>query len=270
MKILNILLIVVSFASCSKNIKDNQKHLINLNTESADAWFDCRYKHYSNCKKASENTIGGKIATLSYSTFGKPLEQPPVKDAKPVQQFIDSIKTWNLDLIYKDVLLYFPDKLINIDTVKIFIVANGHPYGDAYVRPVIINGDNVSISKEKGKHVIILNALRITSLYKGTPKKQAKTVLGIVKHEIFHIIFAHYLKIAEWDNTYTTSIEELKMILLNEGIAHFVDEKDNLEKNGFPEDKAKASIHALNNALVQFNSSLIDSEELLKKANQGS
>ena len=140
-------------------------------------------------------------------------------------------------------------------TAHAYVVGNGHGWGDAYVRD----------------GVMLLNAVLIAAQYQGAASEQAAGALGVLRHETFHVLFDAYRKTApQWRVWPTDALSKLKMIVLDEGLGHYADREHELDANGFPPERAGASIARL--ADVASTIAQADEQQaaaLLQEAHQG-
>lgn len=154
------------------------------------------------------------------------------------------------------------------------VVANGHPWGDAYVREVDGAGDDVRMS-DAGEPVIILNALLIASGYGETAAEQARSAFGVLAHELFHVLFRRYReRDLAWSRVArgASPRQELQVLVLDEGVAHFIDREQELLRDGFPPERAGAALVALGQAwerLGHVAAGSAEAGEILDAANRG-
>jgi hypothetical protein len=240
----------------------------------ADAWLECARTtaDLQVCETASAATPGGRVAVLSNATFGSgtpPVPVPPRKES--VEALVAQMKNWP-DARAR-AARFLPTR-VGGGPLRVFVVANGHPWGDAYVRGVQGDGDSARLS-DAGEPVIILNALLIASGYRGTASAQAQSAFGVLSHELFHALFRRYRSHdPAWSRVAreTSPRHELQVLVLNEGVAHFVHREQELLRDGFPPDRAGASLVALGNAWQRLEHVAVESaeaEEILRSANQG-
>lgn len=238
-----------------------------------DAWLRCARAaaERSACARESAGTRGGHIATLSMATFGD--ETPPVvtPSRQAVEALVDRMKAWPDALSLAD--RFLPAR-VGGGPLQVFVVANGHPWGDAYVRRVDARGGAVRLD-DAGEPVVILNALLIASGYGGDAAEQATSAFGVLSHELFHALFRRYrAKDPAWAKLpgVLPPRQALQVIVLDEGVAHFVDRADQLLREGFPRPRADAALAALARADERLAGAPIasaEAEELLRAANQG-
>jgi hypothetical protein len=84
----------------------------------------------------------------------------------------------------------------------------------------------------------------------------------VLSHEIFHALFRRYRDRAPaWARlAHDTSLDTaLQILVLNEGIAHFVGRRERLAREGFPVDKATANLAALANAREHLDAKVLTS-----------
>lgn len=106
---------------------------------------------------------------------------------------------------------------LEIDT---YLMPIGHPYGDALVRPA------------NGKSVIIFN-LAAFIRYGANNEERLQVISRILEHEIFHICFDQlYITSPYWAEyrSNLTQLNEAKVLILNEGVAHFIADRRQVER----------------------------------------
>lgn len=99
--------------------------------------------------------------------------------------------------------------------------------------------------------MIVLNALAIAAGYPGPAERQAVSALGVVRHETFHALFARYRRTAPtWRRSSSSSpVQELMLLVLNEGVAHFADRRRWLLEHGLPKERGTRALERLARAL---------------------
>jgi len=247
-----------------------------LDFTGVDAWLACLHRTPGDvpaCGHAAQQTTGGTIARMAEATFGK--EPPPAipsVSADRVAQLVDEMRAWHPDSIIAEVQGYLPQP---VDArIGAHVVANGHPWGDAYVRAVKQGVTGPALSPD-GEPVILFNAVVIAATYPGTPEEQAADALEVLKHEAFHALFHKYRESApSWRKLpqHLDPAEQLLLTVLDEGIAHFVGDRSRLLKEGFPSERGKNAVGGLDAAMQRLRAlpaSSSESEALLQSANQG-
>jgi len=124
---------------------------------------------------------------------------------------------------------YFPADFMPSSRYNIFFTATGWQWGDAMTFNYIQEGDKL-ITSQKGTPAIIFNLTIITSTYGETIDKQVASFKKVINHELFHALFDEYIT----DKNYYTpdQIEsETLFMLMNEGIAHYIADRDYLKAN---------------------------------------
>jgi hypothetical protein len=238
-----------------------------LDTAAVDAWLSCRGEAApsSACSERSGRTTGGRIAELSRGSFvsaGDRQHDPPLDR---VAGLVLAMKTWRLSRTVRGVAALLPRPTPG--RYRIFVVANGHPIGDAYVRRVVFRGEIPTLARA-GEPVIVLNALAIAAGYRGTPADQARSALGVVQHELFHALYARSGLV----RPAKTVAARLLQLVLNEGVAHFADRRRRLQIEGFPADRANTALTSLAAALVRAEKlkvGSIEARQLLGRAGEG-
>lgn len=265
------------FAACAHGVQGGpasqkpSRLKVVMDFGAVDAWLACRRagSDTGTCEAASAATTGGQIGHLARDTFGSgdpPTVPNPTSEA--VAQLVEAMKTW--PDVSAQVQRFFPKPVSG--TIKVFVVANGHPWGDAYVRTATQDGANCRLAPD-GEPVAVLNAVLIAGGYRGTPPEQASSALGVLRHEVFHVILNWYRRAERaWARlAQPTAAEELALLVLNEGIAHFVDRETDLLAGGFDLARGSAALTRLAEAARRLENQAGEQEsgEILSSANQG-
>jgi putative zinc-dependent peptidase DUF5700 len=276
-----LLSVVVACCSCTQRSRTTEapsaavdEARVVVDFAGVDAWLACARTtaDLRVCEAASAATPGGRVGVLSTATFGLETPPTPVPPTKAsVEALVAQMKMWP-DALAR-AARFLPTR-VGGGPLRVFVVANGHPWGDAYVRGVQGNGDAARLS-DTGEPTIILNASLIASGYPGTVMEQAESALGVLSHELFHAVFRRYRSgDPGWARVAhdTSPRHELQVLVLDEGVAHFVDRESELMRDGFPPERARASLVALGNAWQRLESVAAESAEagkILSSANQG-
>lgn len=191
---------------------------------------------------------------------------------------LQKIKTERIeDMITERALVYIPTDYLITTKCKIYFVLTGWEWGDAYVCNIREQYGKYTISDE-GEPSIVINLSLISKLYGQTVEEQLKVLNGILSHEIFHFLFANYKKQSPMYNSGVDSsgIGKLFEVLLNEGIAHYIDKKSVLllEYGTNPKfaEEEKQNIDRLNESFLQLAGNNLNEAqklELLRKASVG-
>jgi len=263
----------VATATVARVLPEGGLPTIAIDFTSADAWLACRRSAAATettCEQASEGTPGGVLARAAADTFGPGRPPSSWPQAEPVQALVDAMRSW--PDVASSVASYLPAPVNG--TIRIFVVANGDPRGDAYVRTALVEGVRSRLDDD-GEPVVILNALSIASEYPGTPREQATDALGVVRHESFHVMFRWYRRANPvWKSLPATLTpeQELLMIALDEGIAHYIDRQGTLKTEGFPAERSQTAVTRFEDAdrrLTHLAPGSPEARELLRTANQG-
>ncbi|MCK4259442.1 MAG: hypothetical protein KAX49_10715 [Halanaerobiales bacterium] len=162
---------------------------------------------------------------------------PPIseiKDSKILEEYYSymsfiSNKAEIEDLALKiqslpgNILLSTVRELFDITTTEnmdIYLLPIGLSIGDAYVRDV------------DGNSVIFINLTSIIRYYGKNNDERLKNLIPVIEHEVFHVLFARLCTQSDyWDNYFKniTHYEDAKLLILNEGIAHFIADKNRID-----------------------------------------
>lgn len=218
---------------------------------------------------ASAATEGGQMAEAAWSSFGAP---PPENPATPrpadLAAFLSALKGRDLPSLERDVASLFPS--MAGPAVQIKVVANGHPWGDMYVRRFKVTQGRIS-EDENGKPAILLNACLVAGPnYGATPEEQADHALDVLRHEVFHLYFDAYRagRSGGKKGPDLKPAEDLLLTTQNEGIAHFLADRKRLHAEGFPPHRGEKALKDLEEALAAIRGNRIGADQL-QNANEG-
>lgn len=186
-----------------------------------DAWLACQQATRGDCARSGMDTAGWQIADDAVATFGPPpVDETAPPDAAAVAALVTQMRGWS-DMV-DELRPYLPDVVGG--PVRIFVVANGHAWGDAYVRQVNTRDGRWRLS-EAGEPVAILNALRIAANYRDGPVEQAASARGVLRHEVFHVLSKRWRSAdPAWrEKRLASAVEDLQLTVLEEGAAHLMD-----------------------------------------------
>lgn len=238
--------------------------VLNIDFQAAEAWLSAP----AGMRDAvSSRTLGGRVAASALPTFG-PIPGYTSVTTEGVSQLLSEMKSWGSSPA--DLTGLFPN--LESAPIRVFVVATGHPNGDAYVRQVNFSPEGPELS-EAGEPVVILNANIIAQTYPGKAEDQARDALGVLRHEIFHVLYARYKMTPEGSSRKASLTPEgdLWELVLDEGIGHFLDMGTQFQKEGFPRERAETAVRRLIQAqrLLQDSPNSGMTETLLREANQG-
>ena len=131
--------------------------------------------------------------------------------------------------VYERVYTYFPYLDDNAANYNIYFSATGWQYGDAMTFNYNFENDQYKLSNN-GSSAIIFNLTLIASSYGETLDKQIRTFKNVMSHELFHAVLSDYNQnTLHWDNS--TIENNTLYFIFNEGIAHYISDKQNLIEN---------------------------------------
>lgn len=177
-----------------------------------------------------------------------------------------------------EIIPYFPLSSILDIKCNTYFVLTGWEWGDAYVRNIkkikgkckIVENDD-----EETQPAIIVNLTLVAKLYGDTPKKQYELITtDTIPHELFHFVLEKYKKKYYLDNKKDKSyIEHLVDLIQNEGIAHYINFKNELQNNYHKYKKYESdAFNQLKVAMEKLNKPSLNEEEkqkILMAANVG-
>lgn len=153
------------------------------------------------------------------------------------------------DAILKHVTNYLPVGYNPSQAYDIYLTATGWKWGDAMTFNYTKKNNKYIIS-ENGTPAIIFNLSIIASTYGKTVEEQILTFKKVLAHELFHAFLYEYIKDKEY---YAPAQIESKALfmLMNEGIAHFIADKDYIETNYTAlREREKASFSQFSDKLI--------------------
>jgi hypothetical protein len=173
-----------------------------------------------------------------------------------------------------EVAEYFPESM-DVD-VMVAVVGNGHGWGDMYTRPAPVDPSPADeASRLRGANAAVINAVLVAAQYGGLPAQQAASALGVLEHEMFHVLLHTYAqREATWQRwpEQPSAVQQLQWTVLDEGIAHFVDARAELIADGFPGERAETALQRLAEAATALERPDLEDaerEDLLRSAHQG-
>jgi hypothetical protein len=250
---------------------------VRFSLSGARKWLQCRQNGGApkTCAARSAQTRGGRIAVAARNTFGPKPRKTALPKTAAVEKLLASMSRWNLTAVVQEIGRFFPRPVRG--DITVYVVGNGHPYGDAYMRSVEWTpGAKQPRLSETGKPTVILNAVRIAAVYRGPATRRAAAALDVVRHESFHVLFQRFRGTASgWTkhNGNTTPVWPLLELLVNEGIAHFIGFRRRLTKSGFPLKRAKSPLTKIASLITKLQNkklSKLRRRDMLLEANTGS
>lgn len=243
-----LLTATLSFAGCRTGG-------VRIDFRAAHAYLACAESGETECAARSAATPGGQVAEAARASFGEePADRKPEAASSAVAGLVAEMKRWpDVGAAVSDWLPEPPR-----ESVQVYVVANGHGWGDAYTR-----------SATSGERVAILNAERIAAGYRGGAADQAASALGVLKHEVFHVMFRRYTAAEpRWRTLEGAGAEaDLAWLVVNEGVAHLVD-GEAARKPDFLL-KAAPALSRLSEAALALREGRGNPEEVLRGASQG-
>lgn len=134
------------------------------------------------------------------------------------------------DLLSGVSALFAPDG----EALVIHLLPVGHSYGDAYVHDV------------DGLPAIFVNLACVAKRYGQNNAERWQALLGVLEHEVFHVYFARLRARSGYWHQYQSSLtpaREAQLVLLDEGIGHFIGNRDRIPR--FLEERDGELRHAL-------------------------
>ena len=277
-QLLHLLLFTLIVGACATPAPQRRSRIeVHLDTEGADAWLSCLGRGWQApaCEQAAAGSGPGRLARQAEASFGPERPpMPPLPSADRVSELLEALRSWDMAEATGHVLEFLPEIVGGPTTI--LAVANGHPWGDAYVRRVrkAPEGGELEVADD-GEPTVFLNTLLIAGRYTGTPAQQAAKALGVVRHELFHVLFDRYRRASpRWAAARRSDLPEaeLAVIVLNEGVAHLVDRVAEFAARGFPLEKGARALQRLGTEaprLARLGPTSEEARALLRESAQG-
>lgn len=129
--------------------------------------------------------------------------------------------------VYGRVTRYFPHSYTIPRQYEVFFSATGWKWGDAMAFDYITKNAKIELAAN-GTPAMIFNLTLVSSLYGDTREKQLHVLENVMSHELFHAVFSDYIN-TNWNQWQPESMEDrLLYILINEGIAHYISDREKL------------------------------------------
>ena len=149
--------------------------------------------------------------------------------ADSLQYFQNIIVSKGFDEEISDrALLYFPDSFKPKHTYEIFLTPCGWKWGDAMQFTYSNTGDQYQLSSE-GTPAIIFNIRKVFEEYGNNNRDRIHVLKNVMAHEFFHILFQEFTS-TNWNIDTEDFCTAVLSLQINEGIAHYIAEKDRLNK----------------------------------------
>jgi hypothetical protein len=165
---------------------------------------------------------------------------------------------------FERVLRYFPENYTSPSIYDIFFTLVGWHWGDAMMFHYVYEDGKYSISND-GKTAIMFNLTLAVDFYGDNTLDQINQLGNVLAHELFHVIFSDYTKDnwSDWDNSNIKNF--MLWIMLNEGIAHYIADRDffwvNYDKDDGLKQREQQAFESLSNSVrIIFNSEYSDDE----------
>jgi len=252
---------------------------------------------FNECLSQLDATPGHQLSIAAMSTFGDRLPEQSFREMAAMRPFpedyqlaalarrrdrvadllagVESAKAASgaVDIVRE----FLPEAAMDAGAaipVDVYLVAVGHALGDAYIRYVVYDRGHWAIDANAGVPVILVNLTVVADTYPGDHEQVVKAIFSVLAHELFHCAFHRYLERALPDTEHIQGVERFLDILVDEGIAHYVDRVT--ENEGapwlFPRDRAAALMEQMEAAvsrLLACPSSARDIEEVIVAATTG-
>jgi|SRR6056297_546420 len=195
------------------------------------------------------------------------------KNRNDLKQTLSVVKNSDLSgKAYQRAIMYFPDHYAPSENFDVFFTLTGWKWGDAMTFHYIKKGDRYLVA-DTGKPAMLFNLTLAHKNYGSSLDQQIKTLQDVMAHELFHAIFSGYNK-ETWESPQMDKLSYATLkLMLNEGMAHYIAEKENLTKNYHKiqnlRDKEKEAFKILSNQADSMFNPDIDPEKRKKRILKG-
>ncbi len=259
---------VVKLLNWFENSKSKKTNEIASYTSCKVMEIICR--EYSETKPPAFKTVLKKfnpLDTLTGKGYGLREAYEKRSEIKELKNLLD--KT-NFNDFFNTVKYFFPKGYESTNNYNVFFTLTGWKWGDAMQFTYKIENEKITFPYD-GKPALIFNLTLINKNYGKTLDKKISSFSKVFAHELFHAMFSEYVK-KNWDDISEKKPKGfLKYTMLNEGIAHYIGEKESLKENYKTEfkDKEKAAFDTFSEKLKQINTSSIEDKEKRKIIRKG-
>ncbi|SDB86144.1 DUF5700 domain-containing putative Zn-dependent protease [Williamwhitmania taraxaci] len=123
--------------------------------------------------------------------------------------------------VYNRIGSYFPAGYTSPRSYEVYFTTVGWEWGDAMCISYTINNGKYSMA-ESGTPTVLFNVTNVCITYGNTLRERLTTFSNVLSHELFHAQLEDFRK-THWQDIEGDSITyEALLIILNEGVAHFV------------------------------------------------
>lgn len=190
-------------------------------------------------------------------------------EIKVLQDSLQSIN-WAESIFHKS-MAFFPKHFNSSGDYKVFLCFTGWEWGDAMQFQYVME-DGKGVLCEEGSPAILVNLAIVNDNYGTSCQQKIKTLTEVMAHELFHVLFYEYVQ-KHWSKKEAEGIvEELKYLMMNEGIAHYIAEKDYLLQvygtDPLCEKEKSAFQQLISNQAIMGDASLPE-EERIQALNKG-
>lgn len=167
-------------------------------------------------------------------SVGTYLLNDALKNKIKIAELLNKIKSSDFsDDVFRWVIEYFPKNYAPPRNYEVFLTATGWKWGDAMSFSYIAK-DGKYVVSDTGKPAIIFNLTLVCMTYGNTMSEQMDALKDVMSHELFHAIFADYIK-SNWQFIGNNTL----YMMLNEGLAHYISDGKLLQKNYNKDEKLK-------------------------------
>jgi hypothetical protein len=195
------------------------------------------------------------------------------KNRNDLKKILSTVKKSDLlGKTYQRAIQYFPDNYAPSENFDLFFTLTGWKWGDAMTFHYVKKGDRYLVA-DTGKPAMLFNLTLAHKNYGNSLDQQIKTLQDVMAHELFHALFSGYNK-ENWEARQMNKLSFATLkLMLNEGMAHYIAEKEKLDKNYYKNqklrDKEKEAFKVLSDqAEFMFNPE-IDPEKRKKRILKG-
>lgn len=130
--------------------------------------------------------------------------------------------------VYTEAIRYLPNNFKPQKPYECFLTLVGWKWGDAMQFSYNINDGKYSLAYENGTPAMMYNLKSMFEFYGKNNTSRMETLKRVMSHELFHALFDEYTT-KEWEKKDRNFNQEVLILMLNEGIAHYVAERKRMK-----------------------------------------
>lgn len=150
------------------------------------------------------------------------------QNREAIKQLMDTLSVLSVaNNAVRSASRYLPQCTKDTLSVNIYFTVTGWQWGDA-MQMLVLEKDGHYFSDKNGEPVILFNLALINELYGDNLNQKIASFQEVLAHELFHVLFTCYAR-SHWPLLNFSQPEVvLKYLLMNEGMAHYIAQRDTL------------------------------------------